>query len=105
MLVFRAQRARFEPARTERSNDHDTILATVSPWDSSVIRAGAAARGEFESEFSSSLAPEAVDGFYASSLRRPDTLEQFPMNEVNAPRFYLADLDVGTSEERTVAAA
>jgi hypothetical protein len=69
-------------ARSERTNDFDSIMATVSRWDSNFVILAPLPEGEFE--FNQWLTPEGVDAFYESSLSRQDTLEQFPVNEINS---------------------
>lgn len=76
-------------ARSERSNDFDTIMATVSTWDSNFVVLTPLPGGEFD--FGSWLDTDAVDAFYVSSLSRQDTLEQYPVNEINAPWYQFAE--------------
>jgi hypothetical protein len=73
-------------ARSERVNEINAIMATISRWDSNfVVLKPPLPGGDFE--FGTWLTPERVDEFYAMSLQRQDTVEQFPVNEINAPWF------------------
>ena len=69
-------------ARSERVNDHKTILATVSTWDSNFVILTPTPDGDVE--FGAWLDVEGVHAFYDSALFRQDTLEQYPVNEINA---------------------
>jgi hypothetical protein len=69
-------------ARSERVNDHKTILATVSTWDSNFVILTPTPGGDVE--FGAWLDVEGVHAFYDSALFRQDTLEQYSVNEINA---------------------
>jgi hypothetical protein len=68
-------------AVSERSNDHETILATVSTWDSNFVVVTPMPDGDIE--FGAWLDVDAVHAFYENALFRQDTLEQYPVNELN----------------------
>jgi hypothetical protein len=76
-------------AVSERSNDHETILATVSTWDSNFVVVTPTPDGDVE--LGAWLDVEAVHAFYDSALQRQDTLEQYAVNELNAPWFQFAE--------------
>src|SRR5258708_12635584 len=76
-------------AVSERSNDHETILATVSTRDSNFVLVTPAPDGDVE--FGAWLDVEAVHAFYDSALERQDTLEQYAVNELNAHWFQFAE--------------
>jgi hypothetical protein len=78
-----------EHARSERVNDHGTILATVSTWDSNFVVVTPMPDGDVE--FGAWLDVEAVHAFYDSALERQDTLEQYPVNELNAHWYQFAE--------------
>ena len=70
-----------EHARSERTNDHDAILATVSTWDSNFVVVTPTPDGDIE--FGAWLDIDAVHAFYENALLRQDTLEQYSVNELN----------------------
>ena len=76
-------------AVSERSNDHETILATVSTWDSNFVVVTPTPDGDVE--FGAWLDVEAVHAFYDSALERQDTLEQYAVNELNTHWFQFAE--------------
>ena len=76
-------------ARSERVNDHKTILATVSTWDSNFVVVTPTPDGDVE--FGAWLDVEAVHAFYDSALERQDTLEQYAVNELNTHWFQFAE--------------
>ena len=78
-----------EHARSERVNDHDIILATVSTWDSNFVVVTPMPDGDVE--FRAWLDVEAVHAFYDSALERQDTLEQYAVNELNAHWYQFAE--------------
>jgi len=71
-----------EHARSERVNDHETILATVSTWDSNFVVVTPLPDGDVE--FRAWLDVDAVHAFYKSALERQDTLEQYPPSTSSA---------------------
>src|SRR5258708_31166136 len=76
-------------AVSERSNDHETILATVSTRGSNFVLLTPAPDGDVE--FGAWLDVEAVHAFYDSALERPDTLEQYAVNALNAHWFQFTE--------------
>jgi len=76
-------------AVSERSNEHDTILATVSTWDSNFVVVTPVPDGDVE--FGAWLDAEAVHAFYDSALQRQDTLEQYAVNELNGRWYQFAE--------------
>ena len=76
-------------AVSERSNDHETILATVSTWDSNFVVVTPTPDGDVE--FGAWLDVDAVHAFYDSALERQDTLEQYAVNELNTHWFQFAE--------------
>jgi hypothetical protein len=66
---------------SERINDHETILATVSTWDSNFVVVTPLSDGDVE--FGAWMDIDAVHAFYENALFRQDTLEQYPVNELN----------------------
>jgi len=78
-----------EHARSERTNDHGTILATVSTWDSNFVVLTPTPDGDIE--FGAWLDIDAVHAFYESALYRQDTLEQYPVNEFNGTWYQFAE--------------
>jgi hypothetical protein len=68
-------------ARSERINDHATILATVSTWDSNFVVVTPMPDGHID--FGAWLDVDAVHAFYENALFRQDTLEQYPVTELN----------------------
>jgi hypothetical protein len=76
-------------AVSERANDHETILATVSTWDSNFVVVTPTPDGDVE--FGAWLDVEAVHAFYDSALERQDTLEQYAVNELNTHWFQFAE--------------
>lgn len=74
---------------SERINDHETILATVSTWDSNFVVVTPTPDGDVE--FGAWLDVEAVHAFYDSSLERQDILEQYPVIELNTHWFQFSE--------------
>ena len=78
-----------EHARSERTNDHETILATVSTWDSNFVVLTPTPDGDVE--FGAWLDVEGVHAFYENALFRQDTLEQYAVNEINTNWYQFAE--------------
>jgi len=77
-------------ARSERTNDAEVILKTVSRWDSNFVILSPVAGGDLKLE--TWLDPDAVDDFYNHRvLHRHHTLAQYCVNEFNTPWYQFTE--------------